>query len=96
MVTAINLKSHMDIKMHKMNPKKAFIGIFLLSFIFLSFSTVGADELQEFLDSTQITVTVNQSQSQVDFSLDTSGRTWDTQSVNIRDVIIGDITIIFI
>jgi len=72
--------------MHKMNPKKAFIGIFLLSLTILSFSVVGAaaTDLQGFLDSVPITVTINQNSSQVNFTLDTTETYFDHQTADIR------------
>ena len=76
-----------------MNLKKVSIGIFLLSFVFLSFSMVSAAEFKDFLDASDITVTVNQDESHVDFSLDTAGYSWDTQNIDIQNENIGDVTI---
>lgn len=76
-----------------MNFKK-FIKIFLLSLIILSFSVISAqdDPLEEFLrdNVTQITVTVTQDASWVDFYLDTSGTSFDEQNINIQNKTIGN------
>jgi len=46
---------------------------------------VGAvNDFQGFLDSTPITVTINQNSSQVDFTLDTTGAYFDHQNIDIK------------
>jgi uncharacterized protein YbdZ (MbtH family) len=80
-----------------MNFKNLFIGIFLLSLIVLSFSVISAQDehLEEFLrdNMTQITVTVSQNESLVDFFLDTSTTSFDHQDIDIQNKIVGDVTI---
>lgn len=82
-----------------MKTKKNLFGISLFLFVFtiLSFSIVSANnaDLEEFLweNVTQITVTVTQDDSWVDFFLNTSGTSFDHQDIRIENEVIDDITI---
>jgi hypothetical protein len=92
-------KEFLKIKVNKMfllkkiNKSNAFLILFLF-YLTLTIGFINAqDELQDFLDSVPITITITQNTSQVDFSLDTSNRGWDRQSISIKNQSVGDVYI---
>lgn len=79
-----------------MNHKKVFIGIFLLLLTALSFlSIVSAGDLRELLrdDVTNITVTVTQDESWVDFVFNPENAAFDYQQISIQNKDVGSIHI---
>lgn len=80
-----------------MKQKGLFIAVMLLSVVLLSLSGVSAvnENIQQFLQDnvTQISVTVTQSTSWTNFSLDTSQTTFDHQTVNIQNETVGSTVI---
>jgi len=77
-----------------MEYKMILIGIVLLSSLVLSLSLISANELQNFLDSANITVTIKQNESWVNFSFDTSKwASFDHQEIMIQNETIDDLKI---
>ncbi|GIU68217.1 MAG: hypothetical protein KatS3mg001_067 [Candidatus Pacearchaeota archaeon] len=67
---------------------------FSLTILIFSLGSINAqDEFQNFLDSTPIIITIGQNSSQLNFSLDTSSRSWDKQNILIQNKSVGGITI---
>ncbi|MDO8549338.1 MAG: hypothetical protein Q7S39_04180 [Ignavibacteria bacterium] len=70
-----------------MGFKRFFIVAFFLSAVLLSFSVVSADNFQDFLNSSsEVTVTVTQESSQVDFDLNTEGKGFDEQHITLGNL----------